>query len=306
MRHILTLILIMMPLPSLQSCCFLPPVIVPDCDCTEHGDSVTLGCTNLHNIRSEHIISIFRDECEYFRYLTHIQQVTAKVITNIEISDSIIDCLDTSHLRRFSNIRVLNVTNSMMKQILCPQSSVDTLANIQHLNFTNNQIQQLGGSMADLHQLESLDLSQNHLSETLDPEEFSSLPSSLTSLVLTSNPWMCVPTLSWLHSWVHTMPHLHQQLEEVECRVQNSYQMAPLLEVAKIYSTHVNPYCSVACSCVFHFFVSPSYTVIVNCTRSNLRYFPVVPYRSVLLLQQYSIHHPPVLGPQWWICLTTI
>ena len=229
------------------------------------------------------------------------------MITNMEISDSIIDCLDTSHLRRFSNIRVLNVTNSMMKQILCPQSSVDTLANIQHLNFTNNQIQQLGGSMADLHQLESLDLSQNHLSETLDPEEFSSLPSSLTRLVLTSNPWLCVPTLSWLHSWARTMPHLHHQLEEVECRVRNSYQMAPLLEVAKIYSTHVNPYCSVACSCVFHFFVSPSYTVIVNCTRSNLRYFPVVPYRSVLTLQHcIKSTHYSFSGLQWWICLTTI
>ena len=84
MRHILTLILIMMPLPSLQSCCFLPPVIVPDCDCTEHGDTVTLGCTNLHNIRSEHIISRIRDECEYFRLKDDIEEKEEKLQEKFE------------------------------------------------------------------------------------------------------------------------------------------------------------------------------------------------------------------------------
>ena len=218
-----------MPLPSLQSCCFLPPVIVPDCDCTEHGDTVTLGCTNLHNIRSEHIMSIIRDKCEYFRYLTHIQQVAAKVITNIEISDSIIDCLNTIDLKRFINIRMLNVTNSMMSKIFCPHSNANTLNNIEHMNFRNNRIKQMGQRMGNFKKLKSLDLSYNHLSDRLDPEEFSTLPATVQRLDLTNNFWMCIPTLSWLHSWSDSLKHLHQQLREIQCRIRNSYQMAPLL-----------------------------------------------------------------------------
>ena len=37
--------------PSLQSCCFLPAVIIPDCHCSEHRDGVTLGCRNLGSTR---------------------------------------------------------------------------------------------------------------------------------------------------------------------------------------------------------------------------------------------------------------
>lgn len=45
------LILIAMVPASLQSCCFLPAVIIPDCQCSETGDGVTLGCTNLRSTR---------------------------------------------------------------------------------------------------------------------------------------------------------------------------------------------------------------------------------------------------------------
>ena len=61
-------------------------------------------------------------------------------------------------------------------------------------------------------------------------------------------------------------------------------------EVARIYSRHVNPRCSLLCSCVFHYFGSgsgsgspPSYTVLVNCTGGGLTYFPTIPYRTTVL-----------------------
>ena len=194
-----------------------------------------------------------------------------------------------------------------MNKIFCPHSDVNTLANIEHLNFSNNQIEQLGQSMTMFRKLLSLDLSHNHLSEKVDPEEFSSLPQNLERLVLTENLWVCIPTLSWVSSWSLSLRHLHPQLRRVQCRIRNSYQMAPLLgnneprpqsdvstlivsEVARTYSRHVNPRCSLLCSCVFHYFGAgsdsgspPSYTVIVNCTNSGLRYFPTIPYRTTVL-----------------------
>ena len=163
------------------------------------------------------------------RYLAYIQTSTALHITNIEISDSIIDCLNTSDLKRFTNIRMLNVTNSMMNKIFCPHSNANTLNNIQHMNFSNNRIKQMGQRLGNFKKLKSLDLSYNHLSDRLDPEEFSTLPETVQILDLTNNLWMCIPTLSWLHSWSNSFKHLHQQLREIQCRIRNSYQMASLL-----------------------------------------------------------------------------
>ena len=124
---------------------------------------------------------------------------------------------------------MLNVTNSMMNKIFCPHSDVNTLTNIEHLNFSNNHIEQLGQSMSNFRKLISLDLSYNHLSERVDPEEFSSLPQNLEVLVLTENPWVCIPTLSWVSTWSLSLRQLHPQLRRVQCRIKNSYQMAPLL-----------------------------------------------------------------------------
>ena len=124
---------------------------------------------------------------------------------------------------------MLNVTNSMMNKIFCPHSDVNILTNIEHLNFSNNHIEQLGQSMSNFRKLLSLDLSYNHLSGRVDPEEFSSLPPNLEVLVLTENPWVCIPTLSWVSTWSLSLRHLHPQLRWVQCRIRNSYQMAPLL-----------------------------------------------------------------------------
>ena len=53
----LTLLILSSLVPvSLQSCCFLPAVIIPDCECSEHRDGVTLGCRNLHSTRYCHCL----------------------------------------------------------------------------------------------------------------------------------------------------------------------------------------------------------------------------------------------------------
>ena len=83
-------------------------------------------------------------------------------------------------------------------------------------------------------------------------------------------------------------------------------------EVARIYSRHVNPRCSLLCSCVFHYFGSgsgsgspPSYTVLVNCTGGGLTYFPTIPYRTTVLdlshnnLTSYSSLSPEAQNYQY-------
>ena len=93
---------------------------------------------------------------------------------------------ETSASVFISNI-VLILTNSMMGQVICYNSNVQTLANLEHLNFTNNRITQIGQDISALSNLKSLDLSDNLLSEALNPLEFSRLPTSLLNLDMTQN-----------------------------------------------------------------------------------------------------------------------
>ena len=68
------------------------------------------------------------------------------------------------------------------------------------------------------------------------------------------------------------VPHLQESLSDVYCRIRNSHQIAPLVQVMSLYRTAINPDCSGLCSCILHHFLPgpsyyfPSYTVIVNCS----------------------------------------
>ena len=128
---------------------------------------------------------------------------------------------------------------------------MNILVNVEHLNFTNNRITQLGQDVSALSNLRTLDLSDNLLSEMLDPREVSKLPASLIILEMRQNIFSCVPSLSWFHSWsrkvavaVKTVsdiqtqvPQLIDSLSEVYCRIRNSRQIAPLLQVVSLYRT---------------------------------------------------------------------
>ena len=135
--------------------------------------------------------------------------LTASNVLGIQISDSLIQCLETEHFARFTNLKSIKVTNCMMRQVFCQNSNVKLLANVEHLNFTNNRITQLGQDISNLTNLLTLDLSDNLLSETLDPREFSRLPDSLKILDLRENIFSCLPSLTWLHSWSRTVGPLH-------------------------------------------------------------------------------------------------
>ena len=89
----------------------------------------------------------------------------------------------------------------MMRKVFCKDSNVNILVNVEHLNFTNNRITQLGQDVSALSNLRTLDLSDNLLSEMLDPREVSKLPASLIILEMRQNIFSCVPSLSWFHSW---------------------------------------------------------------------------------------------------------
>ena len=100
---------------------------------------------------------------------------------------------------------------------------------------------------------------------------------------------MCSPSLSWLYPWSQVMAStVHQQLSLVKCRVENSHQMPPILEVMEYYTSKVNPFCPGMCDCYFHHFAStpadlPSFTVLVNCSYQGLSTFPTVPPRTTVL-----------------------
>ena len=139
----------------------------------------------------------------------------------------------------------------MMRKVFCKDSNVNILVNVEHLNFTNNRITQLGQDVSALSNLRTLDLSDNLLSEMLDPREVSKLPASLIILEMRQNIFSCDPSLSWFHSWSRKVavagktvldiqtqvPQLIDSLSEVYCRIRNSRQIAPLLQVVSLYRT---------------------------------------------------------------------
>ena len=141
----------------------------------------------------------------------------------------------------------------MMRKVFCKDSNVNILVNVEHLNFTNNRITQLGQDVSALSNLRTLDLSDNLLSEMLDPREVSKLPASLIILEMRQNIFSCVPSLSWFHSWSRKVavagktvldiqtqvPQLIDSLSEVYCRIRNSRQIAPLLQVVSLYRTEL-------------------------------------------------------------------
>ena len=106
---------------------------------------------------------------------------------------------------------------------------------------------------------------------------------------MTGNPWTCSPSLSWLYPW--SLKHsrfIQEQLSLVHCRVENSHQVSPLLQVMEYYTAQVNPFCPQMCSCHFHHFAStpdtsPSFTVLVNCSSQGLTSFPALPPRTNVL-----------------------
>ena len=159
------------------------------------------------------------------------------------------------------------------------------------LNISSNQISHVRPAFAAFKQLKSLDLSNSKLSSNFNKLVLKDLSSGVKFLDITGNPWPCTSHLSWLYRWSLTQPSTVQdQLSRVECTIENSSnnQPSPLLTVMKYYSVKVNPHCPELCSCHFYHLsvladISPTYTVLVNCSHQNLNMFLSLPQQTTVL-----------------------
>jgi len=183
-------------------------------------------------------------------------------------------------------LRFLSLSFSILHEF---DSSISRLHHLESIDFSHNNIHIISCDFQNLKSLKYLDISNNNVDEYLNQKSFESLPSSLSFLDLTGNPWTCSPSLSWLYTWSLKMsPTIQSQLNLVQCRVPNSHQMAPLLQAMEYYTTKINPFCPKRCFCTFYHFpshlaVSPSYTVLVNCSRQGITTFPTLPKHTTIL-----------------------
>jgi Leucine-rich repeat (LRR) protein len=132
----------------------------------------------------------------------------------VEIIDSLVDCVDLQDLARFYKLKHLQVTNSKLKQMICPakparyktvinnlegiqtldvsynylshlDSRLQSSTQLEHLNVAHNQLYQLSAVMSTFAKLKSLDISSIHLSENLDRKIFENISLTLQHLDLT-------------------------------------------------------------------------------------------------------------------------
>jgi len=255
--------------------------------------------------------------------LMFLEPHIASSVRKLEISDSSIPCLDLEDLTPLTKVEVVRVTNCNMRDAVCQKSKMRAkhpaqthklLPHLKYLDLSHNRLVKLDESLTVLHKLRminvsnnlitsvnpifsafkylvSLDISHNKLSGDLNQRVITELPSSLTVLDISGNPFPCTPSLSWLYTWSLTQsPSIQASLGGAECNIENSptHQHSPLLTVMKYYSLKVTPHCPDKCSCHFYHFaagikISPTYTVIVNCTSQNLTMFPSLPQQTTVL-----------------------
>ena len=225
-------------------------------------------------------------------------------------------CIDIQSMSAMRKLEDLRVTHSQLREVLCRRSSDDekllshlttldlsfnqltildesfaVFQRIMALNLSSNQISHVRPAFAAFKQLKSLDLSNSKLSSNFNKLVLKDLFSGVKFLDITGNPWPCTSHLSWLYRWSLTQPSTVQdQLSRVECTIENSSnnQPSPLLTVMKYYSVKVNPHCPELCSCHFYHLsvladISPTYTVLVNCSHQNLNMFPSLPQQTTVL-----------------------
>lgn len=232
----------------------------------------------------------------------------------LDISGGSLPCLELDDLSSLSMLEVVRVTHSQVRDALCRKRKVTKLPHLVTIDLSHNYLVRVDESLTALHKLQNINLSNNHithirpifsafkylksvdisnnkLSDDLNKLVLKELPISLKFLDISGNPWPCTPTLSWLYPWSLSMPlSIQEKLSMAECNIENSptHQLSPLLTVMKYYSLKVNPHCPDKCSCHFYHFaaeynISPTYTVIVNCSYQNLTSFPSLPQQTTVL-----------------------
>ena len=175
--------------------CYLPPTVVPECTCKEGVKGLTIHCTRLNSTR----------------FFSHLHVDTAQAVVKVEVNDSELNCLDFTHFERFYKLKDLRVTNSKLKDLMCPANreryfmvaynlrnlrSLDLSYNslkhldyklkssflLDHLNLAHNELSQLSPVISRFKRLKYLNVSNNQLYNNLDQGVLESLPESLDNL----------------------------------------------------------------------------------------------------------------------------
>jgi len=284
--------------------CQIPVKLVKICSCDQSSRGLIITCSGLNSTSD----------------LVHLDPDVAKNVIKLDISGGSLPCLELEDLSTLTELEEVRVTDSQLREALCRKSkmqrnksgpklphlisldlshnylvkvdeSLTALHKLHTINLSNNHISIIRPIFSAFKYLKSLDISHNKLSEDLNKHVVNELPSSLKLFDISGNPLPCTPTLSWLYTWSLSQPQsIQARLGLVECNIENSptHQHSPLLTVMKYYSLKVNPHCPDKCSCHFYHFaagikISPTYTVIVNCSSQNLTTFPSLPQQTTVL-----------------------
>jgi len=284
--------------------CQLPAELVKLCNCDQSSRGLMITCSGLNSTRD----------------LVLLEPDIANHVVKLEISGGYLPCLVLEELSTLAKLEEVRVTDSQMQEALCRKNkmqknksgpkmphlisldlshnnlgkveeSLTALHKLHTINLSNNQISSIRPIFSAFKHLKSLDISNNKLSADLSQYVVKDLPSSLKMLDISGNPFPCTPGLAWLYPWSLTQPRaIQKQLSRAECNIENSptHQHSPLLTVMKYYSLKVTPHCPDKCSCHFYHFaagikISPTYTVIVNCSSQNLTSFPSLPQQTTVL-----------------------
>jgi len=284
--------------------CQIPPKLEQSCTCDQSLTGLTLLCVGLNSTR----------------HFTQLEPDIARSVIKLDISGGSIPCLELHDLSSLTRLEEVRLTNSKVKEALCKKSKVrkkkfkHNLTHLLTLDLSHNSLSRVDDSLTALHSLETINLSHNHithiqpvfsafkklksvdisnnkLSANFNKHVLQDLPPSVNYLDISGNPWPCTPTLSWLYPWsLSQSVSIQEKLKAAQCTIENSptHQHSPLLTVMQYYSVKVNPHCPDKCSCHFYHFaagidISPTYTVIVNCSSQNLTTFPSLPHQTTVL-----------------------
>jgi len=241
-------------------------------------------------------------------------------VTEMVLKDSDLGCANLHHFNRFAKLQKLSylgcqlhhlgrcsksedvahptgrltfelkslvVSDNSIEKVLRSDLPSGFLGKLRHMSLKGNSIRYLEPIFAEMTNIVSLDLSNNLLDESIDPQVFKSMHlKSLTSLDISGNAWHCSPDLSWLYDWSRPLVASGSLANEEETRCDYGGTRYSLLLVMEHYQKYVLPSCPLKdrCKCQITFIqktmvmsTQRAYKVHVSCVNKKLTHFPKLP-----------------------------